>query len=98
MFESGHTLIGAGTCYPVKYWSPKPYIQARLRAHSLTGSATMCSWPLEECTGTSGMCGIRKWVEVVGAAPESEYRPESCHQPLLWWNGNRQERFIGLFV
>jgi hypothetical protein len=48
MFGSGQTLIGTGSCYPVKYWSGSPHIQGWLPAHSLVGSATTCSWPLEQ--------------------------------------------------
>ena len=48
MFESGHALIGAGPCYPVKYWSRSPIFRGGCSPIILVGSATTCSWPLEE--------------------------------------------------
>ncbi len=74
-------------------------MQGRLHAHLLGGSATTCSWPLGECAETEGRDrGIRKRVDAVGAAPESEQCPDSCRQPLLRCSGNGWERLIGLFV
>src|SRR5271167_1896465 len=88
MFESGLSLIGIGTCYPVKYWSRSPIFRGGCQPILWMAARRRAAGRLRNEPEQAGCVVFESGLRSLVLRQKANTVPSLATKPLLWWNGN----------